>query len=361
MSVTGPDILASKVSVPSELRTAQWSALPVWINERAFFMASVDRAEVLDSFHDKVASMAAGELSLQQARKLLREDLDKLDYKPLPGQEGTIKDLTSSPRMKVSLETNLLQVNGFARWARQQDALGGFPAQRFVRQRMSLKPRENWPERFAAAVGSTTADGANVEAMCALVNHPCWVALSVFGSPYAPFDYNSGMGLEPMDRDEAESLGLMPGEDADPDHEEMMEPQDRGLNETLEASPEIRSQVIRAALADSLQGLAKWDADRIVFTDPNGTKPYKAGDMADVWEAGMPKGIPLLQRDAALAYEEDPTVFQNRGGRDKFEDFSRLSKRITPGGKPASKMEKLLHHIGSLTASDLAALVRGEP
>lgn len=349
--MTGKDVLASKVSVPSELRTKELAILPDWIRERAFFMASVDRAEVLDAFRGKVASMAEGELSLQQARKLLREDLDKLDYKPLPGQEGTIKDLTSERRMNVALQTNLLQVNGYARWTRQQGALDSFPAQKFTRHRMSVKPRENWPERFAEAVSNTTSDGADIPAMAALVNHPCWVALSVFGSPYPPFDFNSGMGLDMMDRDEAEVLGLLPGEDADPDHAAMMEPQDRGLNETLEASPAVRSQVIRTALAEELRGFAKWQGDRIVFTDPNGTRPYTAAELADVWQQPLPKAFSELPGEGQMQkasyiewaqdharYDNDPENKNRPGGKDYWADFHRVVSRLKPSGREAGEL-----------------------
>ena len=331
MSVTtGSDILDAKVSVPSELRTAQWSALPVWIRERAFFMASVDRAEVLDAFRSNLSQITAGDLTVAEAREALSSHLDKLDYKALPGQEGTIKDLSTRARMNVALETNLAQVNGFARWARLQDALDSFPAQRFVRLRDSVVPRENWPERFADAVSQTTADGADIDEMAALVNHPCWVALSVFDSPYAPFDYNSGMGLEPMDRSEAEGLGLVPAEDSGEEHQAMMEPQDRGLNATLESSPEVRSEVIRTALADELQGLAKWDAGRLVFTDPNGTKPYSADEIADVVTAALPAGIPNLQADAVAAWAENPSYFRKHPGSDKAEDLIRFVQRTEP-------------------------------
>jgi len=368
MSVSGPDILASKVSVPSELRTKELAILPAWIRERAFFMASVDRAEVLDAFRDKVASMAGGELSLQQARKLLREDLGQLDYKPLPGQEGTIKDLTSERRMNVALQTNLLQVNGYARWTRQQGALDSFPAQRFSRHRMSVKPRENWPERFATAVGGQT-DGADIESMSALVNHPCWIRLSVFGSPYPPFDFNSGMGLDMMDRDEAEALGLLPGEDADPEHADMMEPQDRGLNETLEASPAVRSQVIRAALADELQGFAKWDKDRIVFTDPNGTRPYTAAELADVWKQPLPKAFSELPGEGQMQkasyiewaqdharYENDPEKNKYPGGKDYWADFHRVVSRLKPSGREAGE---LFRGISFNSSRDLGSFLSG--
>ena len=292
-----------------------------------------------------------GTLSLTEARRDISEKLAARGYAPLPGQEGTIKDLRTMRRQNVALETNLAQVQGFARWERQQEALGGFPAQQFVRLRMSRAQRPDWPERFAQAVARTTPDGANVEAMAALVNHPCWSALSVFGAPYAPFDFNSGMGLEPLDRDEAEAMGLLPGDDADPEHAAMVEPQSRGLNETLEASPAVRSQDLRTALAESVQGLAKWAGDTLVFLDPNGTKPYTADKLAEVWKSPLPAsfadlpGKGQMQREAYIQWAQDHGRYDNHpgqtiptGGKDYWEDLQRVIARLKPSGREANEM-----------------------
>jgi len=119
-------------------------------------------------------------------------------------------------------------------------------------------------------VAATTNEGANVAHMTALVNHPVWLALSAFGNPYPPFDFNSGMGAEPVGRSDAQALGLLDG-----DVEEMMEPRAPiSLNEGLEASPGIVEDMIREAVASQLGGLAEWRGDVLAFTDPNGSTPY---------------------------------------------------------------------------------------
>ncbi len=316
--------------LPTELRTKELAALPVWIRERSFFMAAVRRAEDLQEFSSRVERIARGEITVQEARQELRGALDALGYQPEAGQEGTIKDLRTKRRKDVALETNVAQVQGYGRWARQQQALQGFPAQRFVRLRHAMVPREDWPERFAAAVGATTPEGANVEAMAALVNHPCWAALSVFGTPYAPFDFGSGMGLEPMDREEAEALGIVPGDDADPEHAAMMEPQDRGLNEALEATPAVNEGRFRMAISQALQGLAEWEGKTLRFTDPNGTRPYTDEALAGVIDAVLPAGIPKLQAEAVRTWAENPEYFRRFPGSDKAEDLARLVRRTEP-------------------------------
>ena len=344
------DILRSKVSVPSELRSAQWAAVPVWIRERAFFMASVDRAEILDGFRTSVGRVASGELSVAEAREAIRGTLTKTGYQPLPGQEGTIKDLGTLARQNVAVETNLLQVQGFGRWARQQDALEGYPAQRLVRMRASNVPRDwqtRWIEALAECGISEGASGAGE--MVALVNHPIWTALSAFGTPYPPFDFNSGMGIEPVDREEAESLGIVPPE-AKPDEEPatdwqaMMEPLNRGLNATLEASPAVRSAGVRNALAETLQGLAQWDKERLVFTDPNGTRPYTAEALARVISQPLPEafhdlpGKGQMQADAFVSWSQDHMQFADRGHTDQWEDLTRLIQRLEPSGRESEEL-----------------------
>lgn len=351
------DILRSKVSVPSELRSRQWAALPVWVRERAFFMASVSRAEILDGFRAQVDKVASGELSGAEARRELRGVLAKTGYTPLPGQEGTIKDLNTQRRQNVALETNVAQVQGFGRWARQQAALDSYPAQRLVRLRESLVPRD-WRSRWATALAvcGLRAGASGPAEMVALVNHPIWESLSQFGTPYPPFDFNSGMGIEPVERDEAEALGLLPGEDADSEHAAMMEPQDRGLNATLEASPAVRAETMRSALAERLQGFAEWDKDRLVFTDPNGTRPYSAERVAEVITQPLPNGFPQLQAEAVDAWANVPAKIKEKGGTDVAEDLIRLMTRTEPlspdvplargeGFKTRGEMQDRVNHI----------------
>ena len=49
--------------------------------------------------------------------------------------------------------------------------------------------------------------------MVALINHPGWSRLSRFGTPWPPFDYSSGMGVESVSRKEAVALGVIGPDD----------------------------------------------------------------------------------------------------------------------------------------------------
>jgi len=325
---TGSELLELKVSIPSDLRSAEWSCLDLWIRERAFFMASVNRAEVLDAFRQTTAAYTRGEIGRSEAREQLSDHLKRLNYKPLPGQEGTIKDLRTVDRQNVVLDTNLEQVNGWARWARQQESLSSFPAQQLIRVRNSKKKRP-WFTLWERALSHTTREGATgTPQMIALVNHPIWIALSAFNSPYPPFQFGSGMGTRRIDDVEAGSLGLLPGKDSSAKFQAMMQPQHESLNASLAATPEIRSSTIRTGLASALQGFARFQGDTLQFTDPNGTRRTSVEELRGIWEQGLPDGFPLLQRDALRKYLRDPEEFAKKGDRDAWEDFVRLLLRL---------------------------------
>jgi hypothetical protein len=112
----------------------------------------------------------------------------------------------------------------FARWKSDTDpdVLDAWPAQRLVRieARDNPRPASYWRNRWADAFSSVGGRGALADRMVALKTSPIWTKVSIFGTPWPPFAWGSGMGLEDVDRDEAESLGLIsprqqvpPGED----------------------------------------------------------------------------------------------------------------------------------------------------
>jgi hypothetical protein len=85
--------------------------------------------------------------------------------------------------------------------------------------------------------------------MIALKTDPIWTDISAFDLPYAPFDYNSGMDLRDIDRDEAVDLGLI-------DEDDTQNPEELSLNEGLSAS-------VGAAVGESRLGFAlgEWLGD----------------------------------------------------------------------------------------------------
>lgn len=75
--------------------------------------------------------------------------------------------------------------------------------------------------------------------MIALKDDPIWTEISAFGLPYAPFDYNSGMDLRDIDRDEAEALGLL-------DSGDVVQPERLGFNLGVEAHPSATGSILDA-------------------------------------------------------------------------------------------------------------------
>lgn len=86
-----------------------------------------------------------------------------------------------------------------------------YPACRLWRLGRRDHPRD-WQARWAAAYDSLPPEEqakANREAMAALTSCAIWPRLSVFGLPWPPYDYNSGMDVHPLNVEEAAALGLV--------------------------------------------------------------------------------------------------------------------------------------------------------
>jgi hypothetical protein len=81
--------------------------------------------------------------------------------------------------------------------------------------------------------------------MVALKNDPLWTRLGPFQLPYPPFDYNSGMGVQDVDRDQAVALGLI-------DEDTQIEPQDRGFAADLQSEVQVDADR-QAALLQAIQ------------------------------------------------------------------------------------------------------------
>ena len=241
---------AVKQLLPTELRTSLLSTIPAELRERAMFSAGVTNAEHLQGFSDQVDELLAGRTDRATARTALKRMLGSLGATV---DETDLTDLRSDSRLNLILDTNLQQAQGYGHWAQGQDpaVLDQWPAQELVRIQEADQPRD-WPGRWAAA-GGTFFDGR----MIALKNDPIWKAISRFGTPYPPFDFNSHMDVEDVDRDTAIEAGLI-------DRDTEIAPQSRDFNTDLQATPDVNSAALRNALAESLQGIANWAADGVL-------------------------------------------------------------------------------------------------
>jgi len=224
--------------VGSRLRSSEWrDKVAVALRERAFFSATVENARVLQTMKDyledfmaKAVDAETGGLRAQgraefvaDMRELaIREGLGKVD--PKTGKispeidEGDLTDLRSMARLQLIFDTQVESANEYGYWSQGQDedVLAAYPAQRFIRVRPVRAPRPYHSVAEGAVRLKSDLD--------------FWLGLNRdFGVPWGPWGFNSGMGVEDVDRIDAEHLGLIkPGV--------RPTPAKKDLNERLSAS-----------------------------------------------------------------------------------------------------------------------------
>lgn len=249
-----PDIVASvsaKTPLGSAMRTAEWETVPAGLRDAAFFSASVESTRWLQRAQDGItdiigkarATNERGESYWKQDRSRLLADLrrfgEDIALQRPGGRDGKIReaDITdplSIARLRLIIETQIELAYGKADWltSMDPDILAAFPAWELVRISGRRVPRD-WPARWKAAGGKFSTGGR----MIALKSDPIWKALSRFGNPHPPFDFNSGMGVEDIDREEAEDLGIIGPDDVQPSnvaaHQEELKASLKGLQAPL--------------------------------------------------------------------------------------------------------------------------------
>ena len=358
-----------KISVPGELRTAEWARMLQWLREKSFYMAGVAHAETLDEFRQEVEKIAQGETSIPQAEKRLAEFLKTSGYAPAPGQEGTIKDLRSWRRMRVALRTNVELLQGWGQKNRgmQRGALMAFPAWELIRIMPRKNPRDNpaWDVRFTLSGGEIRGGR-----MIAMKDSAVWQELGNFedglGVDYPPFAWGSGMGWKAVGFREAEELGVIPADWRPPPREPVSSP-----NESLETTPRISHRPLREELGKRMKGLAEWQGDKLVFTDPNGTRAASPEALANLWKRDLPEtfqdlpGKGQTQREAFLQWVAEHGFYWNEGaettrlGRTNiWEDFQRVLKRLLPTGREKQGLFRALTWNNNEKFSEFLAGVR---
>ena len=211
--MTAADKILKKALVGSGLDSRQWSAVQAGLRDRAFFSATVEDVRVLGAFRTTCARLAAGETDPSSARIEMRDALTAAGYRPPDAEDqgpGGVRNLMNQRRIDLILKTNVEQARG---WAQHMEgttpgALLAYPAQRLVRVRQRRMPRD-WAARWKKAGDAVGWQGACRDEFVALKLSPIWAQLSRFGTPYPPFDFNSGMGVEDVGKRKARELGLL--------------------------------------------------------------------------------------------------------------------------------------------------------
>lgn len=267
---TALDASQQKTLLPTTARTKEFAQIVAdgraSVLERARFSAGVRKVSHLAVIDDGINDLVAGVTDLATQRLAVKKFVAGTGYMASDEKQGGLQDLASDRRINLQLQVGVQQAQGYGFWkqGQQDDLLWAFPAREFVRVESREQPRADWPVRWNAARAATLADGATDSAsgrMVALVNHPIWAELSVFGTPHEPFDFGSGMGQEDVARKEAVALGLLNEDTA-------IFPQDRPFNQDLQASPDVRSARLRALLEET--GIGKFNDKGVFIANPTG-------------------------------------------------------------------------------------------
>lgn len=317
------------------MTTAEWDMIDAQIRERAFFMAGVENARILQDFRNAAHAIAAGQLTTNEARKQLRAALRAAGYEPAEDKRGGIHDLSSRRRMEVTLQTNVDLARGWQQ-REQMKKDKSQPGLRLYRAQEARQPR-NWADRWQQAAAAVDWEGvAKGGQMVALIESPIWVELSRFGQPYPPFDFGSKMRVRAVPYEECEKLGLVPGEKSDrltvEAEEEEKKPEEKApeqaeeievatpelsaerledalvgigtkarrklteaartsLNDHLEADVSHLDDKVVEAMREQMGALVEVRDGKIISTDLNGTRPYTPQELADIWAKGLPKWV----------------------------------------------------------------------
>jgi hypothetical protein len=153
-------------------------------------------------------------------RLRIKQAISQIGYQPDAGRQGTISDLRTDARLNLIIETQQRLAQGYGQFQRANSggARLAFPAQELVRLYQRRVPRgfeevkgrivernpKYWLDRWQAA-GGEVYEGR----MIALKDSPVWEGISRFGTPWPPFDFNSGMGVKNVGRRECLRLGLI--------------------------------------------------------------------------------------------------------------------------------------------------------
>lgn len=244
--------------LPTSAGSAELAQLGVQIRERALFSARTTNAGYLakmDKLLTKMTSPATtrrtGDMHVDPAtfRLKMRAHLAQLSY--APEKPGSLQDLGSDARLNLIAKMQMDQAYGYGQHIQAQDPdlLDLWPAQELVRVE-SRKVERQWIVKWQGEGGKLYGGR-----MIARKDDPIWAKLSRFGTPYPPFDFNSGMGLRDVRRDEAEELGVLKRSD-------IVQPDDRSFNKTVEST---FPKGISKGLAVALQKLFTIVGDKILL------------------------------------------------------------------------------------------------
>lgn len=324
----------NKRVLPTKLRTKGFERLPLWVKEQSFFMAGVMDVQLAGAFQRATQAVLDGEMGEAEATRIIREGITASGYQPEPGQKGTIQDLNTIHRQLINLRTNVALANGWVSDTQRRQVSTLYPAMKLVRGRNANEPRlwmeKLWPEAVAA-----TGSKAKPDQMAALLDDPIWLYLSDFGVPYTPLKWGSGMTQISLIKSKAREMGLLPPKGKVPPAKPA-----GSLNATLEIAADQIPVDKRREVIENLNGMGVFVGDKLVATDPNGSRPWPVDVLANLLPRPNVDGTENYQKQALAEWkklggdeEAMAKMAEKFAGTPTLDDFNMLARRIEAAEK----------------------------
>ena len=211
--------LEGKEAVASAMTTPEWQRMPVAVRVKSSFSATLTSAKAAQEITDYLTGFVRGEKAVNDKgkeyyvyqgraefvanmrKRMIEEGFGKVLHDGTLDpeiHENDLRDLRGCRRLQLVFDTQTEQAASFAQWQEGQDPdiLDVYPCQRFVRVRPVHTPRPYHDD----AIGEVRRKD----------DLAFWISLNRdFGLPWGPWGFNSGCGVEDVDRDEAEALGVI--------------------------------------------------------------------------------------------------------------------------------------------------------
>lgn len=310
--------LGARSVIGSQLKSHGWQRVPVALRERAFFSATIENARWLQTARDGIgdfltgarepvvlpdgnASTALRTGSRAEFVSRMRQMAIDLGMGPLEEEAtigpdgamttprdkaGTIEDIRSEARLQLIFDTQTQSAADYGYWKQgmDPDVLAEFPAQRFIREREVKVKRV--PHMLNEGVVKRKDDLKFWTSM----NSP---SFGGFGVPWGPWGFWSGMGVEDVDRAQAERLKLVKPE-------ERLQPVESDFNEHLKASVRGLEKDLVAWLKMQFGSQAKFERDAVWWSGDRAGKRLAVDP--------KPKAAPAPPPPARLPGEWPPGV-----------------------------------------------------
>ena len=266
-------ILRKSLVLNGSMSSADWELMSAGIKDRAFWVSRCESLDFVDTCHKTISDLLANAKGASGAvtsrAEVVSAIMQAARKAGLDTGSASITNHGSVARANVIIDTNAGMAAGYAT-AIQSNSYGArlaFPAQELVRIEERQVPR-SWQNIWRSHGGKIYPGGR----MIALKEDPIWSAISRFGTPYPPFDFNSGMGVDDVSYDEAVELGVIPSEDYQPPKESPLE----NFNASLEA------ELTMDRKSDAFHALREAFGDQIVQVD--GKVKWRSQFVRDVIE-----------------------------------------------------------------------------